>query len=51
MSVVSILGASLSPAVVPAVNDIVVIDGSTFTLVELLNLDPAEALYEFAADS
>ncbi len=51
MSVVSMLGASVLPLVVPVVNDRVVIDGVTYTLVELLGLDPASALYEFAADA
>lgn len=51
MSVVSILAATITPVTTPAVNDTVLIDGTTYTLVELLALDPAEALYEFAGDS
>lgn len=50
MAVVTILGASVTPAAVPEVNDTVLIDGATFTLLELLNRDPAEAVYEFRAD-
>jgi len=48
MSIVSILSASLS--VVPEVNDLVTMDGDTYTLLELLELDPAEAIYEFHAE-
>jgi hypothetical protein len=50
-STISILGASINPVAVPRVNDQVLLDGSTYTLVELLSLDPARALYEFSADS
>lgn len=48
---VSILGASVSPAAVPAVNDSVTIDSVTYNLVELVSRDPAEALYEFGAQA
>lgn len=50
-STVSIMGASLDPVVAPKVNDQVVIDGGTYTLVKLIDLDPAEALYKFEAGS
>jgi len=46
---VSIMGASVSPAVAPKINDQVTIDGSTYTLLKLASLDPAEALYKFEA--
>lgn len=49
--VVTLLGASISPAVVPIVNDVVIIDGRTLRLVELRSADPASAVFEFAADS
>ncbi len=45
--VVTLLGASVSPTAVPQVNDRVTVDGQTFTLVELLERDPASAVYEF----
>lgn len=44
---ISILGASVSPATAPRVNDLVTIEGSTFGLVELIERDPAAALYVF----
>lgn len=47
----SILGASVSPEAVPEVNDTAEIDGKTYILVELVSRDPAEALYEFDAQS
>ncbi len=47
MSVVTILGATVSPAAVPEVNDTAVIDGVTWNLDKLLSRDPAEAVYEF----
>lgn len=50
MSVITILAASISPATVPAVNDTAEIDGTTYTLVELLEEDPASAVFIFAAD-
>lgn len=49
-SVVYILGASVNPKVVPKVNDTVIMDGGTYSLVELLELDPALALYKFRAE-
>lgn len=47
MDVLMIVGNSLSPAVVPAVGDEASIDGTTRTLTELLERDPAGATYEF----
>jgi hypothetical protein len=41
----SILGASLT--VVPEVDDSAVFEGRTYKLVELLEVDPANALYKF----
>lgn len=49
-AVVTILGASLSPATTPRVNDTATIDGSTYTLLELLSRDPASAVYEFRTE-
>lgn len=49
--VVTLLGASITPSTVPAVNDVVTIDGRTLRLVELLRADPASAVFEFMADS
>lgn len=48
-AVVSVLGASVNPAAVPEVNDVVTIEGKTLTLLELLDRDPASALYRFRA--
>lgn len=45
---VSILGASLS--VIPAVNDLATFDGRRYVLLELLEADPAAALYVFRAE-
>lgn len=50
MAVVTILGATITPAVVPGVNNEVEIDGDTYTLLELLSRDPASAVYEFRAE-
>ncbi len=50
MSVVTILAATVTPAATPAVNDTAIIDGRTYTLVELLEQDPATAAFVFAAD-
>lgn len=50
IAVVSILGATLEPAVKPDVGDVATIDGEVYTLVELLNADPARALYEFRGE-
>lgn len=49
MAVVTVLGASLS--VVPEVNDRALLDGVTYTLVELLSRDPAAAVFEFRAEA
>ncbi len=51
VSVVTVLGASVSPAAVPEVNDSVILEGVTYTLTELLSRDPAAAVYEFHADA
>lgn len=48
MSTVSILGASVP--VVPAVNDEAQLEGKTWTLLELVERDPAGALYVFRAE-
>lgn len=48
---VSILGASLSPATEPAVNDVASVDGRSYRLLELLEADPAGALYVFKAEA
>ena len=50
-SVLYILGESVNPKIVPVVNDKVVMDGTTYSLVELLELDPASALYKFRAET
>ena len=49
--IVTILGKSVQPFAVPEVNDIATIDGASFTLLELLSRDPAEAVYEFRAET
>ncbi len=51
MTVVTILGASVSPAAVPEVNDSVTLDGADHVLTALLSRDPASAIYEFQAAS
>ena len=48
ISTVSILGASIS--VVPEVNDEVNIEGTDWTLLELVERDPAAALYVFRTE-
>ncbi len=45
--VLSILGASVKPAAVPAINDVATIAGITYELVRLVRRDPVSALYEF----
>lgn len=47
---VSVLGASLVPATVPVVNDLVQFGGKRYRLLELLQSDPAEALYVFKGE-
>ena len=47
--VVTIIGASVTPAAVPEVNDKVSIDGFAGELVRLIRADPAGASYEFEA--
>lgn len=51
VTVISILGDSITTATVPKVNDKVSIDGTSYTLIELLELDPAGAVYEFLAEA
>lgn len=46
----SILGNSLTSGIVPAVNDRATLDGKTYTLVELVERDPAAALYKFRVE-
>ncbi|UFK26759.1 hypothetical protein [Roseobacter phage RDJL6] len=48
ISTVSILGDSVT--VVPEVNDEVTIEGTDWTLLELVERDPAKALYVFKAE-
>ena len=48
ISVVTILGATCE--VEPEVNDTTLVDGVTYTLLELTNRDPASAVYEFIAE-
>ena len=50
MAVVTIIGNSVDPFVVPEVNDEVTIESITMTLIELLARDPAAAAYEFVAE-
>jgi hypothetical protein len=50
MGVVTILGATVSPAAVPAVNDVATIDGDSYTLLKLISRDPAAAVYEFMVE-
>lgn len=45
----SILGGSVS--VVPEVDDLAILDGVTYTLVELEEEDPAAALYKFRVEA
>lgn len=47
ISVVSILGASISDGAVPAVNDVVSLGDFSGALSRLISKDPAAALYEF----
>ncbi len=42
---VSILGATLSPAIVPSPGDVILIEGTTYTVEALADRDPAAALY------
>lgn len=50
-STISILGDSVNPKITPTVNDMVVMDGVTYTLIELLSVDPSAALYDFRAQT
>ena len=47
IAVMTIIGGSISPATVPAVNDKATIDSITYELVRLITSDPAEAVYQF----
>ena len=47
--VMTIIAGSITPVAIPAVNDRVTLDGRDYTLVELLEVDPAEATYQFEA--
>jgi len=51
MAVLSILGASVSPAATPQVGDTALIDGTLWDLVELMSRDPAGALFEFKVEA
>lgn len=51
MSVVTIIGHTISPTVAPSLGDTVLVDGTTWTLNELIERDPASAVYEFKAES
>jgi len=48
---VLILGASISPAATPEITDKITIDGTTYTLLEGIGMDPSGATYEFRADA
>lgn len=47
----SILGASVAGGAVPEVDDTATMDGKTYTLVELVERDPAAALYKFKVEA
>ncbi len=51
MSVVTILGATVTPFTEPEVNDGAIIDNVTWNLGKLLSRDPASAVYEFEAST
>jgi len=51
MSVVTIIGGSIKPAVVPSPTDTIDVDGVVWTLYELISRDPASAVYEFRGES
>ena len=42
---IGIIGASISPARVPEPSDEVLVDGVTYTIVSIREVDPADALY------
>jgi len=46
---ITLLGASISPTIEPGPNDRITIEGRTFTVVALLERDPAAATYLLAA--
>lgn len=50
-AVLTVLGASVPSGVVPEVNDTALIEGITYTLVELIKRDPAAAVYEFRVET
>ena len=45
--ILTIIGASISPAVVPSVNDQAELASMTWEIVRLIRRDPASAVYEF----
>ena len=47
IAVLTILGASVSPAAKPEVNDEATLGSITYQLVRLITRDPARAVYEF----
>ena len=47
VAVLTIIGNSVSPRTVPRVNDRAQLDGLQVELVQLIQRDPAEAIYEF----
>ena len=49
-AIVTIIGKSVLPLVVPEVNDIATIDSIAYNLLELLSGDPSGAVYEFRAE-
>lgn len=48
---VSILGASISPPAIPKPSDQVLLDGVTYTITEIAEVDPAQALYRCRVES
>jgi hypothetical protein len=50
MSIVTILGASVSGGAAPEVNDVATVDGTAYVLLELISRDPASAVYEFRTE-
>ena len=49
--VVTMVAGTITPAATPEPDDRIEIGGKVYTLVRLLELDPAEAVYEFQASS
>ncbi len=50
LTVLTVIAGSISPPAVPEVNDEVTLDGASYQLLELLSLDPGEAVYEFRTE-